>query len=57
MPNTVPSPQKQVNSRRQLTLTAALLSMVGPFSINAYLPSFPHIEADFGVSLSCSPKA
>jgi MFS transporter, DHA1 family, multidrug resistance protein len=50
MPNTAPSPQKPANSRQQLTLTAALLSMVGPFSINAYLPSFPDIEAAFGVS-------
>ena len=50
MPNTAPSSQKQVNYRRQLTLTAALLSMVGPFSINAYLPSFPYIASDFGVS-------
>ena len=32
-----------------LTLVAALLSMVGPFTIDSYLPSFPDIEHDFGV--------
>ncbi|RLA44715.1 MAG: Bcr/CflA family drug resistance efflux transporter [Gammaproteobacteria bacterium] len=41
---------RRTNPKLQLTLTAALLSMVGPFSINAYLPSFPDIEAAFGVS-------
>lgn len=35
---------------RHLTLIAALLSMLGPFSIDAYLPSFPDIELEFGVS-------
>jgi DHA1 family bicyclomycin/chloramphenicol resistance-like MFS transporter len=34
----------------RLTLIVALLSMVGPFSIDAYLPSFPDIEATFGIS-------
>ena len=34
---------------RRLTLIVALLSMIGPFSIDAYLPSFPHIEAAFGI--------
>lgn len=33
-----------------LTVIAALLSMIGPFSIDAYLPSFPDIEAEFGIS-------
>lgn len=33
-----------------LTLIAALLSMVGPFSIDTYLPSFPDIEAAFHIS-------
>ena len=47
MPTDSFSPQENKNSRRQLTVTAALLSMVGPFSINAYLPSFPDIEAAF----------
>jgi len=35
---------------RHLTLVAALLSMLGPFSIDTYLPSFPEIELEFGVS-------
>ena len=37
-------------TRPWLTLIAALLSMVGPFSIDTYLPSFPDIEATFGIS-------
>jgi len=36
--------------KRHLTLVAALLSMIGPFTINAYLPSFPDIETEFGIS-------
>lgn len=32
-----------------LTVIVALLSMIGPFTIDAYLPSFPDIETDFGV--------
>jgi DHA1 family bicyclomycin/chloramphenicol resistance-like MFS transporter len=36
--------------RTRLTFVVALLSMVGPFSIDAYLPSFPDIEATFGIS-------
>ncbi len=35
---------------RHLTLIAALLSMLGPFSIDTYLPSFPDIELEFGIS-------
>ena len=35
---------------RHLTLIAALLAMIGPFSIDAYLPSFPAIELEFGIS-------
>jgi len=35
---------------RHLTVVAALLSMIGPFSIDTYLPSFPDIELAFGVS-------
>jgi len=33
-----------------LTIIAALLAMIGPFSIDAYLPSFPDIETEFGIS-------
>ena len=36
--------------RTRLTFIVALLSMVGPFSVAAYLPSFPDIEATFGIS-------
>lgn len=35
---------------RHLTFFAAILSMIAPFSINTYLPSFPDIEREFGVS-------
>ena len=33
-----------------LTLVAALLAMIGPFTVDTYLPSFPDIELAFGVS-------
>lgn len=36
--------------KHHLTIIAALLAMVGPFTIDAYLPSFPDIEATFGIS-------
>ena len=35
---------------RHLTVIAALLAMIGPFSIDTYLPSFPDIEMEFGIS-------
>jgi len=35
---------------RHLTLIVALLTMIGPFSIDTYLPSFPDIETEFGVT-------
>jgi DHA1 family bicyclomycin/chloramphenicol resistance-like MFS transporter len=38
------------DNKHQLTVVAALLAMVGPFSIDAYLPSFPAIEIAFGIS-------
>ena len=40
----------QNNNKHHLTLIAALLSMIGPFSIDTYLPSFPAIEASFDIS-------
>lgn len=40
----------RAGAQSRLTVTVALLSMVGPFSIDAYLPSFPDIEASFGIS-------
>lgn len=33
-----------------LAVMLALLSMLGPFSIDAYLPAFPHIQANLGAS-------
>ena len=38
------------DKKYHLTIIAALLSMIGPFSIDAYLPSFPEIEAHFNIS-------
>ena len=37
-------------STHHLTLMAALLSMIGPFTIDTYLPSFPDIELEFNIS-------
>lgn len=37
-----------VNAR--LTIIAALLAMLGPFSIDTYLPSFPAIELEFSIN-------
>ena len=39
-----------MKGKQQITgmvLIVAFISMIGPFSIDAYLPSFPSIEADF----------
>jgi len=33
-----------------LTIIVALVSMIGPFTVDTYLPSFPAIEAEFGIS-------
>jgi len=49
MPSPVEDPASRSETRRFLTLVAAGLSMVGPFTIDTYLPSFPDIEAAFGV--------
>ena len=35
---------------KHLTLIVALLTMIGPLTIDTYLPSFPAIEADFDIS-------
>lgn len=37
-------------SKLHLTLIVSMLSMIGPFSIDTYLPSFPDIEQDFSIS-------
>ncbi len=41
-------PAKNISSA-WLIITIALLSMIGPFSIDTYLPSFPTIERDFQI--------
>ncbi len=48
MPGAGPQPPAS-EVRHGLTGVAALLAMLGPFSIDTYLPSFPDIEATFGV--------
>ena len=40
------------NSSVWLIITIALLSMVGPFTIDTYLPSFPAIEEEFSIDRS-----
>jgi len=50
MPVPVETGINRASARPQLTVIVALLSMVGPFSIDAYLPSFPDIEATFAIS-------
>ncbi|MDH4274997.1 MAG: multidrug effflux MFS transporter [Gammaproteobacteria bacterium] len=35
---------------KHLTIIIALLTMIGPFTVATYLPSFPAIEAELGVS-------
>jgi MFS transporter, DHA1 family, multidrug resistance protein len=44
------NPAAGAGTQTHLTIIVALLSMVGPFTIDAYLPSFPDIEATFGIS-------
>lgn len=48
----MPTPHFDPKARhRQLAMQLAALSAVGPFCIDAYLPSMPEIAAAFGVSL------
>ena len=35
---------------RGLTFVVALMTMIGPFTIDTYLPSFPAMEAEFNIS-------
>lgn len=46
----IPTEKHTPSNKHHLTIIAALLAMIGPFSIDAYLPSFPAIEASFDVS-------
>ena len=39
-----------ISPPKYLTLIIALTSSIGPLTIDTYLPSFPSIEADFGIS-------
>jgi DHA1 family bicyclomycin/chloramphenicol resistance-like MFS transporter len=50
-PVPLPAPRKiaMLTAGGLATLLAAL-SMLGPFSIDAYLPAFPHIQAELGAS-------
>lgn len=41
---------------RGLVPIIALLSMVGPFTIDTYLPSFPDIAGEFGVGLAATAQ-
>jgi DHA1 family bicyclomycin/chloramphenicol resistance-like MFS transporter len=50
MNSAIKTQSNQSGAQPYLTLVAALLSMIAPFSIDTYLPSFPAIESDFGVS-------
>jgi DHA1 family bicyclomycin/chloramphenicol resistance-like MFS transporter len=40
---------RQPEGARGLIVVVALLSMLGPFTIDTYLPSFPDIQAELGV--------
>ncbi|HEY0062722.1 MAG TPA: MFS transporter, partial [Telluria sp.] len=44
------APRRPLPGRNALAVMLALLAMLGPFSIDAYLPAFPHIQADLGAS-------
>lgn len=49
-PATLPFPMKHAAvSPALLAVTLAALSMLGPFSIDTYMPSFPAIQREFGV--------
>ena len=45
-----PAESQKSSKKHYLTIIAAMLSMIGPFSIDAYLPSFPSIESEFNIS-------
>lgn len=56
---TSPSPGKQTSqpaspphtNKHQLALMLAALAMLGPFSVDTYLPAFPNIEMSLGADL------
>lgn len=41
---------KQPMAKWHLTLLVTLLTMIGPFTVDAYLPAFESMELDFGVT-------
>lgn len=45
-----PRPVGRPKTKILLTMTTALLAMIGPFSIDTYLPSFPVIAVEYGVT-------
>lgn len=45
-----PVPRRPMPGPVALAVMLALLSMLGPFSIDAYLPAFPYIQANLGAS-------
>jgi DHA1 family bicyclomycin/chloramphenicol resistance-like MFS transporter len=44
------SATRQSSRNHSLILVVALIAMIGPFSIDTYLPAFPSIEAEMGVT-------
>ncbi|HEX8404753.1 MAG TPA: MFS transporter, partial [Duganella sp.] len=49
IPPPPPSPAKVLSAAGLATMLAAM-SMLGPFSIDAYLPAFPNIQASLGAT-------
>ena len=49
---TSPAPEQKIHpmTKWHLTILVSLLTMIGPFTIDAYLPAFESMEQDFGVS-------
>jgi MFS transporter, DHA1 family, multidrug resistance protein len=45
-----PVPRRPMPGPVALAVMLALLSMLGPFSIDAYLPAFPYIQSNLGAS-------
>jgi len=50
MPFKLPAPQRAIPGATALAALLAALSMLGPFSIDAYLPAFPAIQASLHAS-------
>ena len=50
IPPPPPPSTPKVLSATALAVILALLSMIGPFSIDAYLPAFPNIQETLGAT-------